>query len=317
MRIAHLSDLHILALDDVPARRFLNKRATGWVNLRLKRGSVHRKAYVEAIAREIARSRFDHVVITGDLTNLSLESEFRLARAVIERDLGLSPEGVTIVPGNHDVYTRGAMRSRRFEHYFASWLESDLPDLAVDAGGARFPIVKLRGPAAVVALTSAVPRLPFVAAGELGRAQVEGLARVLDHPEVRRRTPVLVLHHPPTHPWSRLKAHLEGLRDAAAFLSAIGGLSHGLVVHGHLHRRIQRRIRTAAGELRQVGATSASLRHEDQDRMAGFNIYELSDRGLEAVSALVYEPDSGRFRTASVPESLGPDAAPAAPGRFS
>jgi 3',5'-cyclic AMP phosphodiesterase CpdA len=317
MRIAHLSDLHVLALDDVPAYRFLNKRATGWVNLRLKRGTVHRKAYVEAIAREIARSRFDHVVITGDLTNLSLESEFRLARTIVERDLGLSPESVTIVPGNHDVYTRGAMRSRRFEHYFAPWLESDLPDLAVDVGGARFPIVKLRGPAAVVALTSAVPRLPFVAAGELGSPQVEGLARVLDHPEVRRRTPVLVLHHPPAHPWSRLKEHLEGLRDAEAFLSALGGLSRGLVLHGHLHRRIQRRVRTAAGELWQVGATSASLQHTEQDRMAGFNIYELSDRGLDAVAALVYEPDSGMFRAASVPESLGPDAAPATAGRVS
>jgi hypothetical protein len=35
MRIAHFSDLHLLSLEGVPARRFLNKRFTGWVNLRL------------------------------------------------------------------------------------------------------------------------------------------------------------------------------------------------------------------------------------------------------------------------------------------
>jgi 3',5'-cyclic AMP phosphodiesterase CpdA len=318
MKIAHLSDLHLLALEGVPARRFLNKRATGWVNLRLKRGSVHRRAYVEAIAREIAQRDFDHVVITGDLTNLALESEFQLARDWLERDLGLPPDRVTIVPGNHDVYTRGAMRSRRFEHYFAPWLGSDLPELAVDVGGVRFPVVKLRGPAAVVALSSAVPRLPLVAAGELGEAQVRSLARILDHPEVLRRTAVLALHHPPAHPWSRLKGHLEGLRDAEALLSVLDRLSHGIVLHGHLHRRIQRPVVTLAGELRQVGATSASLQHEERDRMAGFNVYELSDRGLEAVEALVYEPSSGAFRTASVPEGARPPIESAAGrGRFS
>ena len=90
----------------------------------------------------------------------------------------------------------------------------------MDVGGARFPVVKLRGTVAIVALSSAVPRPPLVAAGELGRAQLDALARVLAHPEVARRTLVLALHHPPVHAWSRVKAHLEGLRDAPALLVA-------------------------------------------------------------------------------------------------
>jgi hypothetical protein len=45
--------------------------------------------------------------------------------------------------------------------------------------------------------------------------------------------------------------------------------------------------------------------------MAGFNVYELSDRGLETVEAVVYEPSSGAFRTASVPESVRPLSVPA------
>ena len=98
MRIAHFSDLHLLALDGVPARRFLNKRLTGWANLRLKRRSIHRAQYVRAIAREIGRLGVDHAVVTGDLTNLALETEFALARQVIEQDLGMDPASVTIVP---------------------------------------------------------------------------------------------------------------------------------------------------------------------------------------------------------------------------
>jgi 3',5'-cyclic AMP phosphodiesterase CpdA len=302
MRIAHFSDLHLLALEGVPARRFLNKRFTGWVNLRLKRGSIHRAAYVRAIAREIARLDVEHVVVTGDLTNLALETEFELARDLFERELALEPARVTIVPGNHDLYTRGALATRRFERYLAPYLQSDLPELAVDVAGVRFPVVKLRGPVAIVAITSAVPRAPLVAAGEVGRAQIAALARVLAHAEVARRVPVVALHHPPVHGWSGLKARIEGLRDAPALLAELRPLARGLVLHGHLHRRIQRAVPTAAGHLVQVGATSASLHHEDPDRMAGFNLYHVGE-GAPRVEAYVYSPD-GRFHLESVPKHV-------------
>ena len=262
MRIAHFSDLHLLSLEGVGASRFLNKRLSGWANLRFKRGHIHRAEYVRAIAREIAARRVDHVVITGDLTNLAFEPEYELVKEVLEHDLGLDPAGVTIVPGNHDLYTRGALVSRRFDRYLAEWQKSDLPELAVEAGGGAFPVVKLRGDVAIVALSSAVPRLPLVAAGQLGRAQTDALVHILAHPEVARRALVLALHHPAYHPWSRLKTHLEGLRDAGGLLEALAGVRAGLVLHGHLHRRIQRVVPTRAGKLVQVGATSASLHHE-------------------------------------------------------
>jgi len=302
MKIAHFSDLHLLALEGVPAWRFLNKRVTGLANLRLKRAAIHRPEYVRAIALEVARSGVDHVVVTGDLTNLALESEFERARDVIEQDLGLDASRVTIVPGNHDLYTRGAHRARRFQQYFAPWLTSDLPELRSSSGVApSFPVVKLRGPAAIVALSSAVPRLPLVAAGELGHAQLESLARVLEHPEVRRRTLVLALHHPPAHAWTPAKAYLEGLRDARALLSLLEPVQAGLVLHGHLHRRLQQPLPTRAGELQQVGATSASLHSADPDRMAGFNVYEVDDAGVSRVDAFVYQPDAATFRAGSVP----------------
>jgi 3',5'-cyclic AMP phosphodiesterase CpdA len=301
MRIAHFSDLHLLSLEGVPFRRFLNKRLTGWANLRLKRGHIHRASYVRAIAREIANAKIDHVVITGDLTNLALEPEFELARTVLRDELGIDPSRVTVVPGNHDVYTRGAHASRRFETYFADWLTSDLPELAVSARGGRFPVVKLRGTVAIVALSSAVPRAPLVAAGELGRAQLDALARVLAHPEVARRTLVLALHHPPVHAWSRLKAHLEGLRDAPALLSLLMPVSRGLILHGHLHRRVQRDVTTTRGTVHQIGATSASLHDETADRMAGFNVYDIDERGVARIEAVVHVPSTGAFVLESVP----------------
>ncbi|MDP8998782.1 MAG: metallophosphoesterase [Myxococcota bacterium] len=304
MRIAHFSDLHLLSLDGVPVRRFMNKRITGWVNLRLKRASIHRSEYVRAIAREIGARDFDHVVVTGDLTNLALESEYDLARDVLERDLGLDPSRVTVVPGNHDVYTRGALSCRRFERYFAPWLIGDLPELAVDVNGGFFPVVKLRGSVAIIGLSSAVPRPPMVAAGELGLAQIAALHRVLEHPEVARRTAVLGLHHPAVRPESRAKMYLEGLRDASALVAELRPIANGLLLHGHLHRRVQRDIPTSAGRVHQVGATSASLHHAAAHRMAGFNVYEIGEAGVDRVEAYVYSPERGTFHLESVPKHV-------------
>jgi 3',5'-cyclic AMP phosphodiesterase CpdA len=302
MKIAHFSDLHLLSLAGVPPHRFLNKRFTGWANLRLKRGAIHRAAYVRAVAREVSSGRFDHVVITGDLTNLALESEFQLTREVLSTELAMDRDAISILPGNHDIYTQGAFRSRRFERFLGPWLQSDLPDLAVDVGGGRFPVVKLRGPAAIIAMSSAVPQPPFVAAGELGSSQLAALARILEHPDVSRRIAVVALHHPIVHGWSRLKQRLEGLRDGYALLALLRSLPRGLVLHGHLHRRVQRTITTAHGAIQHVGATSASLQHEAPDRMAGFNVYEVDDRGVVHIEARVYEPMRDAFRSDDVPK---------------
>jgi 3',5'-cyclic AMP phosphodiesterase CpdA len=303
MRIAHFSDLHLYARG-APPWKFLNKRLTGWVNLRSRRGAIHRAGYVDAIAREITRLGVEHVIVTGDLTNLALEGEYELARDVLERELGLDPAQVTVVPGNHDVYTRGALTSRRFEHYFGAWLRSDLPELATDANGGRFPVVKLRGDVAIIGLSSAVPRPPFVAAGELGEAQIAALGRILEHPEVASRTAVIAIHHPAVNPRSQLNLYLEGLRDAPALVAQLRPLSHGLLVHGHLHRRIQRDVPTESGRIHQIGATSASLHHDAADRMAGFNVYELDDSGDARVRAYVYSPHTGAFHVEGVPKHV-------------
>jgi 3',5'-cyclic AMP phosphodiesterase CpdA len=302
MRIAHFSDLHVLALEGVPTHRFLNKRFTGWVNLRVKRAHKHRPAHVRAVAREITRAKVDHVVITGDLTNLALEQEFVAVRELLEEHLGLDPHEISAVPGNHDLYTRGAMRDQRFTKYFHDYVASDLPELCADIPLGRFPFVKLRGPVAIIGLSSAVPRPPLMASGELGKPQLEALTRILAHPEVQKRTPVILLHHPIHNPPTKVKTFVEGLWDADALIAKLAGLHRGLVLHGHLHVRRQRALATPLGELLSVGATSASLDHEHEHKMAGFNLYDFDDNGkLGAVEAHVLDAKEDSFHIESVP----------------
>lgn len=302
MRIAHFSDLHVLALQGVPTHRFFNKRFTGWVNLRVKRAHKHRPGHVRAVAREITRAKVDHVVITGDLTNLALEQEFVAVRELLEQDLGLRPDQISAVPGNHDLYTRGAMRDQRFTKYFHDYVASDLPELCADIPLGRFPFVKLRGPCAIIGLSSAVPRPPLMASGQLGKAQLAAFSRILEHPEVKKRTPVILLHHPIHNPPSKVKTLVEGLWDADSLIAKVAGLEHGLLLHGHLHIRRQRALGTPAGELLSVGATSASLDHEHEHKMAGFNLYEFDDAGkLRSVEAHVLDSKQDLFHIEAVP----------------
>ena len=139
--------------------------------------------------------------------------------------------------------------------------------------------MKLRGPVAIIGLSSALARAPLVAAGRLGRSQLHALARILEDKEVRGRTPIIALHHPVHNPPSWIKSTLEGLSDAGELREILNRLTRGIVLHGHLHRRVRRSVRTIAGSIPAVGATSASLCHDDPARAAGFNLYEIRRRG--------------------------------------
>ena len=304
MIIAHISDLHLLALDGAVPFRLLNKRLTGYLNLRFRRAAVHKAAAVRAAAREIRRLQVDHVVITGDVTNLALEQEFELVRRLLDDDLAMPTDRVSIVPGNHDVYTGGSFRSERFCKYFAPYLHSDLPEARVAGALPGFPFVKLRGPAAIIGLSTALPRPPLFASGVLGSAQLDALSGILAHPEVARRTPIILQHHPIHNPKRRVKRLMDGLVDAAAEMTTLAPIEQGLLLHGHLHRRIHRKVKTERGSLASVGATSASLIHESDEKMGGFNIYEIApERGRCTISSYRLVLATNNFREVSVPES--------------
>ncbi len=302
MRIAHLSDLHLLSLEGAVPYRLLNKRITGYLNLRFHRKSVHKPRAVKAAARAIKTLGIDHAVITGDVSNLALEAEFELVRSFLADDLGLPADRVSIVPGNHDAYTGGAHRSRRFARTFAAYLGSDLAELTPP--DEVFPFVHLRGPAAIIGLSTALPRPPLVASGEVGRPQLAALAKILAHPALQGRTPVILQHHPIHNPPSAAKRMLEGLADAEAEAEVLAPVRRGLVLHGHLHRRIQRTLPTHRGRLDAVGATSASLLHESDERMAGFNVYEIAEDGaLKAIESHRMDHDTEDFREVAIPKA--------------
>src|ERR1041384_2137479 len=98
-RIAHLSDVHILDRDTRKSgARY--RLATKFVSLGR---AIDPRARAKKLARSLAAAKargVDHVVITGDLTELGDRAEFEHLSEVLHD--ARFPEGaITLVPGNH------------------------------------------------------------------------------------------------------------------------------------------------------------------------------------------------------------------------
>ncbi len=289
-----MSDPHVLSRRAAEWRSIVfNKRLTGYANLLLRRGRVHRREHLLSVLAAAAEQS-DHLVVTGDITNLSLEHEYEEAGALLA-DVARWTE-VTVVPGNHDIYLPATHEGRRFPHHFGRFVASDLPEFACDLPAGPFPCVKLRGAVAFIGLSSAVPRPPFVAGGYVGPQQLEALEHVLAHPAVRQRTPVVLIHHPPVDGRPRLVQLRDGLVDAAALRAVLAPLARGIVLFGHLHLRRWCTFRTPAGTIDVIGASGAALDHRDSAIRAGFNLYVVDDSGnLASVEGHVLDPVRGGF----------------------
>src|SRR5271165_914385 len=114
MRFLHCSDVHIT--DNYGSRQLLRLGWRRWVamaELQLG-GRARRFAHAEETLRKIARDAethaVDHLIVSGDLTAYSMPDEFVRARAALAPWVE-APERASVIPGNHDRYTPGSLRS--------------------------------------------------------------------------------------------------------------------------------------------------------------------------------------------------------------
>ncbi len=266
MRFVHTSDVHLLDLKGTRPHQFLNKRLTGGANLLLARGKKHDGRLFDAIVDHAHQLAADRLVITGDLTNLALKSEFEHVRAKLDR-AGLP---VTVIPGNHDAYTRGAHRSRRFESYLGHLMQGER------GGGAPYPFVqRLDDGVALVGVSTAIPTLPLIAAGRVGSDQLGRLDGALAELAAQGRFRIVLLHHPPV---AGVAKRGHDLLDLVAFGDVIARRGAELVLHGHEHRELALHLRGPDGEPVPVhgiaSGTSLSTRPGKEGAFASYDVGE-------------------------------------------
>ena len=212
-RIIQLTDLHV--------------RPPGMAAYRVCESNM----LTERAMRAAARLNPDVVIITGDLTDCGLASEYELFRSLIARLIHCP---VHVIPGNHD----------RREALLAA-----LPGVPVEAGFIQYAV--MAGPVRLVMLDTVVPGAGH---GSMARGRLEWLDRTLA--EAPDAPTMIGMHHPP---FVCGIGHMDAinLHGFPAFAAVIA--KHAQVrriVCGHHHRPVVAQVAHA------IASISPSVAHQ-------------------------------------------------------
>lgn len=264
--LAHLSDPHLPPMPAAGLRDLAGKRALGYLNWIRNRHKVHRREVLDALVADMQAQAPDQIAVTGDLVNIALDAEFAPARAWLE---SVGPaERVTVIPGNHDAYVRATQH--RFAEAWGDYLRGDqAPD-----GDVGFPLLRRRGPLALISASSAVPTPPLMATGWLGRGQLDALERMLARLAAEQAFRVLLVHHP-----LRSDSLIKRLTDSAALIALLQRHGVELVLHGHDHIHSTIWIDGPRGKIPVIGVPSASAIAHGRYPAAAYNLFSIERDG--------------------------------------
>lgn len=268
--IAHLTDVHLGPVVGLSPRYWNLKRALGYANWIRHRARAHERAGLDRLCADLLAQRPDHICVSGDLTNLGLPAEHAAAARWLAQ-LG-PPDRVSVVPGNHDIYTHLGN-----DPGTARWLphmRSDAACEGVAPAAWGFPYLRRLGPIALIGLNSAHVTPPFVAGGSVGEVQRQRLEYVLAEARAQGLFRLVMIHHPPLPGQA---SALRGLADAPALRDVLVRAGAELVIHGHNHRVSLERVDGPDGSVPVVGGASASLAMPHKGETLGrYNLYRVS-----------------------------------------
>jgi 3',5'-cyclic AMP phosphodiesterase CpdA len=222
LRLIHISDIHFWQYALNPLQLF-SKRLLGMASLLVRRARKFRLERMHEVVERVLSLEPDHILITGDLTTTALPAEFRAARRILEPWL-TDPNRVTIIPGNHDRYTVGAHRDRRFEQFFGAFAPSH-----------PYPWLRfLDDDTAILGLDPT--RSSITARGRLPEPQLEQAKRLISGLERAIRRLIVACHYPLDAP-SFYRRDLAGKRliNAQALAHWLATLAPHLYCCGHVH----------------------------------------------------------------------------------
>jgi len=292
LTLIHISDFHLCQISGISPGRFMNKRMFSYLSWRIRRQREHCPQVLEALTRAVRAAEADHVVVTGDLTQLGLPSEFDEARSILQA-LG-PPQKVFVVPGNHD-----ALVAAPWPESYARWADYMASDSANPQRHLEFPTLRMRGPVALIGLCTARPTRLLSAAGSLGTRQLQRLAEILQETARRSLFRVLLIHHPPT---PGMVSFHKRLTDAEAFTVIAKQQGAELILHGHSHLCSRAEMDGPTGHIPVLGISSASAASRHPQRRAAFRsvrIARTAEGWTTSFQEFVFSEETQRFITAA------------------
>jgi 3',5'-cyclic AMP phosphodiesterase CpdA len=280
VRVLHFSDIHVqVDYRNYPLRELGWRRSIAQIEFRLlKRANKFRRAAetVRQIVADAERLKVDHAILSGDLTGLGMDEEFRAARQA----LGplAAPGRLTVVPGNHDRYTPADAQA--FEKHFADLCDGDLPEYR---NSGLYPYVRLVGnDLAVIGLNTArLAPAPGLVFGTVGAAQRTAVAKILEDHRLAGRAVLAVVHHAPRNRKGKPDLITHRLTDANDLLRMLPGPRYA-VLFGHLHERYWHRATADRPHL--IGAGSST-----QAGVTGYWLIDIQNGQVSGATAVSLE----------------------------
>src|SRR5262249_19721243 len=173
--------------------------------------------------------------------------------------------------------------------------------------GVRWPVVRIRGPLALVGLSTSRASGWLTAHGTVGDDQLARVEKVLVDPRLADRVRVVVMHHPSAGRWASRR--LRGLTDHAAFAAVIARAGADLILHGHEHVEIAESLPGPRGPVPVRCTTSGTYGNASPRHVARYHVYTVDDGDAGAAGAgrprivadavRVYRPEARAFGAAS------------------
>lgn len=241
MKIIHISDLHI--------------------DRNYKRNNYNKSHY---LFEKITDEGFDHLIISGDITENADGSSFELARNLFKKFGLLDPSRMTLVIGNHDIFggvhlaedvinypskcrqTNYRKKVEEFEYYFRETFRETI----TTSKQTFFPFIKEFDEFVLIGINTiaqySVIRNPFASNGEIHEKIFRPIEKILSHGSFKNKKRIAVTHHhfskDPAEKspdagtlWNAIERQTMKLRGKKSVLKNLEKLETEMVLHGHVH----------------------------------------------------------------------------------
>jgi len=241
MKLVHISDLHTDAVN--------------------RKENLLRTRKVLEYIRETG---YDHLVITGDITENGDKDSFELTRKTLKYFGMLDDSKTSLVIGNHDIYG-GVHLAEEIVHYpkrckhidygnkvseFESYFAETFNNTCQPLKNNFFPYVKEFDDLILIGLNSiakySVLKNPFASNGVIDEKQFNELEKILSSKMYRDKKRIVMIHHhfcrdtyeneeSDSTLWNRIERHTMRLNRKKSLLKLFKKYNVELVLHGHLH----------------------------------------------------------------------------------
>src|SRR4030095_4449367 len=245
MKIFHISDLHL--------------------DTQYKRSNYIKTCF---LLEQITAEGFDHLIISGDITENAETPAFELARKLLKKYELLNSSKTTIVIGNHDIYggvhfaedvisfpskcreTDYDKKVKEFEHYFRETFNNTIAPLK----NTFFPFIKEFDDFVLIGLNSiakySVLRNPFASNGEIKPEQIAETEKLLSNESFKNKKRIVITHHHFSKEkmhrvnnsislWKAIEFQTMRLKSKKKIMKQLKNIDVELIIHGHKHRTME------------------------------------------------------------------------------